>query len=570
MENWNENNEEEKLEELNIEKQPQSKQIKITTKKIIKKTNYVYKRFENSSLNMNHNQLNIEGKQKMLCCNYTSDNSKININFDETKEDNRKMEQNELIESKVNEIYINSNNYKKKEIKITTKTSVTKTKFIHKKFKNNYISHENEIYIKRKKRKNNKLEIPLKENEIEKSPKEFTEQGIQKEDNIEKAEKTTDTIDLERKEIKITTKKVIKRTNILKSKFSNNSICENVQIIINKTIKEKDNDIINKTNDFKINKTKKNEENIINKVSQIQLQNNNYNIIEQNIDEKIKVNDTKLHSKKNKINDEDEKFESKIKTPNKNKKLKTVVVYIDDKYDLKNCFNKWNASTVNMELKNNLKNKILKTNLDLNSLESNKKSNETSNFDTINIEDKKKVNIKTNANNNGEKQGKKKRIKIKYVKNSKDNSLNSSKSSENKINNEEMNSSNEINENKTINYRNTNEIEDEIKEMKSLDPKSTRKPFILRINKVEVKKKVLKSNSKNGQKNENVDNKNKIMKLYNLMMVGYFFQKWKQNNANDNLSLKKFEIRFISKSLIMNKRINKFKTLLIKYIFKNK
>ena len=570
MENWNENNEEEKLEELNIEKQPQSKQIKITTKKIIKKTNYVYKRFENSSLNMNHNQLNIEGKQKMLYCNYTSDNSKININFDETKEDNRKMEQNELIESKVNEIYINSNNYKKKEIKITTKTSVTKTKFIHKKFKNNYISHENEIYIKRKKPKINKLEIPLKENEIEKSPKEFTEQGIQKEDNIEKAEKTTDTIDLERKEIKITTKKVIKRTNILKSKFSNNSICENVQIIINKTIKEKDNDIINKTNDFKINKTKKNEENIINKVSQIQLRNNNYNIIEQNIDEKIKVNDTKLHSKKNKINDEDEKFESKIKTPNKNKKLKTVVVYIDDKYDLKNCFNKWNASTVNMELKNNLKNKILKTNLDLNSLESNKKSNETSNFDTINIEDKKKVNIKTNANNNGEKQGKKKRIKIKYVKNSKDNSLNSSKSSENKINNEEMNSSNELNENKTINYRNTNEIEDEIKEMKSLDPKSTRKPFILRINKVEVKKKVLKSNSKNGQKNENVDNKNKIMKLYNLMMVGYFFQKWKQNNANNNLSLKKFEIRFISKSLIMNKRINKFKTLLIKYIFKNK
>ena len=56
-----------------------------------------------------------------------------------------------------------------------------------------------------------------------------------------------------------------------------------------------------------------------------------------------------------------------------------------------------------------------------------------------------------------------------------------------------MNSINEINENKTINYRNTNETEDEIKEMKSLDPKSTRKPFILRISKVEVKKKVLKS-----------------------------------------------------------------------------
>ena len=568
-ENWKENNEEEKLEELSIEKQPQPKQIKITTKKIIKKTNYVYKRFENSNLNINHNQLNIEGKQKMLCCNYTSENSKININIDETKEDKRKKEQNELIESKVNEIYINSNNYKKKEIKITTKTLVTKTKFIHKKFKNNYISHENEINIKRQKPKNNKLElsIPLKENEIEKSPKEFVEQGIQKE------EKTTDTLDLERKEIKITTKKIIKRTNIIKHKFNNNSICENVQIIINKTKKEKDNDVINKINNFKINKNKKNEENIINKVSQIQLHNNNYNINEENIDGKIKVNDAKLHSKKNKINEEEEKLESKVKTPNKNKKLKTVVVYIDDKYDLKNCFNKWNALTVNMELKNNLKNEKQKTNSDLNSLESNKKTNETTIFETINIEDKKKANIKSNTNNNGEKQGKKKRIKIKYVKNSKDNSLNSlnsSKSSENKINNEEMNSINEINENKTINYRNTNETEDEIKEMKSLDPKSTRKPFILRINKVEVKKKVLKSNSKNGQKNENVDDKNKIMKLYNLMMVGYFFQKWKQNNANDNISMKKFEIRFISKSLIMNMRINKFKTLLIKYIFKNK
>ena len=568
-ENWKENNEEEKLEELSIEKQPQPKQIKITTKKIIKKTNYVYKRFENSNLNINHNQLNIEGKQKMLCCNYTSENSKININIDETKEDKRKKEQNELIESKVNEIYINSNNYKKKEIKITTKTFVTKTKFIHKKFKNNYISHENEINIKRQKPKNNKLElsIPLKENEIEKSPKEFVEQGIQKE------EKTTDTLDLERKEIKITTKKIIKRTNIIKHKFNNNSICENVQIIINKTKKEKDNDVINKINNFKINKNKKNEENIINKVSQIQLHNNNYNINEENIDGKIKVNDAKLHSKKNKINEEEEKLESKVKTLNKNKKLKTVVVYIDDKYDLKNCFNKWNALTVNMELKNNLKNEKQKTNSDLNSLESNKKTNETTIFETINIEDKKKANIKSNTNNNGEKQGKKKRIKIKYVKNSKDNSLNSlnsSKSSENKINNEEMNSINEINENKTINYRNTNETEDEIKEMKSLDPKSTRKPFILRINKVEVKKKVLKSNSKNGQKNENVDDKNKIMKLYNLMMVGYFFQKWKQNNANDNISMKKFEIRFISKSLIMNMRINKFKTLLIKYIFKNK
>jgi len=59
LENWNECNEEEKLEELNIEKQPQQRPIKITTKKILKKTNYIFKKFENKNLNIIHNDLNI-------------------------------------------------------------------------------------------------------------------------------------------------------------------------------------------------------------------------------------------------------------------------------------------------------------------------------------------------------------------------------------------------------------------------------------------------------------------------------------------------------------------------------
>ena len=529
LENWNECNEEEKLEELNIEKQPQQKPIKITTKKILKKTNYIFKKFENKNLNIIHNDLNIEGKHKKLDSEFTSENSQINININKAYESKRNLDENDLCVSQANEIFINSNNYKKKEIKITTKMSLTRTKFIHKKFKNNYISNENQIYIKRQKAKNdnNKNIIPLEQNEsdkLQKPLKEFVEQGIQKEENIEKEEKTTDTLDLEKKEIKITTKKVVKKTNII-HRFGNNLICENSQLIINKAPKENEED----------NKTQS---------------------------EKNQLTDGKLHSKIN-------------KKSNKNKQLKTVVLYIDKKYDLQNCFKKWNTSTINVPLKNDLKNKNQpKSNLILDNSETisdNKKTTETSNYDTINIEDKKTENKKNKSNNNETEEGKKKRIKIKYVKNNKDNSLNISKSSENKISiNDESNISNDSNENKTINYTNIEEIKEENKEMKSLEPKSTKKPFILRIKKVEIKKKILKSNSSSPKKETSYLKDNNKMNLFNSMIIKYFFEKWRKNMNNENNTLKKLVGKFIIRSLVMNKKLFKFKTLLIKYAFKNK
>ena len=286
LENWNKCNEEEKLNELNIEKQPQQRPIKITTKKILKKTNYIYKKFENKNLNVIHNELNIEGKHKILNTEFTSENSKINININKTYEPKRNLDENDLCVSQANEIFINSDNYKKKEIKITTKTSLTRTKFIHKKFRNIYISNENQIFIKRQKNKNEKKIVPLEQdesNKLQKPLKEFVEQGIQKEERIEKEEKTTDTLDLEKKEIKITTKKVVKKTNLL-HRYNNNLICENSQLIINKVPKENE-------------------------------------------------GDNKLHSK----ND---------KQPNNNMQLKTLVLYIDQKCDLINCFKKWNTSTI--------------------------------------------------------------------------------------------------------------------------------------------------------------------------------------------------------------------------------
>ena len=454
--------------------------------------------------------------------------------------------------------------------------SVTKTKFIHKKFKNNYISHENQINIKRQKPKYNKFESTIiqNQNELDKLINQAKELPVQ---DIKKEEKTTDTMDLERKEIKITTKKVVKKTNILKPKFSKNSIFENIQIIINKSKKEKENNIINKINQLKII-NKRNRENIINKVSEIHLYNKTSEILE----EKNQIIDVKLHSKKNKIEDK-EKSGIKQNKLNKNKKLKTVVVHIDKKFDLKNCFDKWNQTTINIELKNALKNKIIdkkqlksdlkidnfETNIEGKIAEDNKTTDDFTNFETINQDEKKNSTMNTKSSNNEKKGGKKKRIKIKYIKknNIKDISINSSKSGENKFSmSEEMNSSEGSNGHKIIRYRN---VDEESIDMKSLDPKSTKKPFILRINKVEVKKKILKSNSKNVQKEENDSIKNKCISLYSALIVRHFFQKWKQNEKNDSNLMQKLMRRYIIKSILMNKKLKKLKIHLIKYIFKS-
>ena len=590
--NWKNLNKEEKSEEFNIEKQPYSRQIRITTKKILKKTNYIYKKFNNENLNIIHNQLNIEGKQKIPFSELSNKNSKINIIIDETNKISRIIYKDGLKSEKVNQIFINSDKNKKKEIKITTKLSVTKTKFIHKRFKNNYISYENQINIKRQKPKQNGLDFS-KENENVKSSEQLIMQNIQKKEKIQKEEKTTDTTDLERKKITITTKKIIKKTNILKTKFKNNLICENEPLFIDKVQKEKENDINNKIINFKIFIRKRNQENIINKVSQIQLchdknEYNKYHIFGEIKDEKNQLNDTKLHSMKNKINI-DEKSVIKPKENNKNKKLKTVVVCIDKKYDLKNCFNKWNLSTINNELKNDLKKEILtklnnrqlNNNISLENKENDKEKDEENkineditNYETINNEDIKNTNMNIKSSNNNKRIGKKKKIKIKYIKKNTDNSINSSKSSENKLSlSEDLSSSNDIKENKTIKYEKIkeNDNDGEPKEMKSLDPKSTRRPFILRINKLEVKKKILKSNSKTIRKEENEDKKNnKIQCQYYSLIIKLFFQQWKQKELNISDRLPKSLRIHLIRCITMSKKINRFKTHLIKYIFKNK
>ena len=267
----------------------------------------------------------------------------------------------------------------------------------------------------------------------------------------------------------------------------------------------------------------------------------------------IELFPNKMENNYNITNEDSDEKDQLSEVNSKDKKLKTVVVYLDKKFDLKNCFDKWNY--VNIKSKNKI-------------------TEDLTDFETINLEDKISSNMNTKSSNNEDKKGKKKRIKIKYVKNKindNNNSSDSSKSGENKISlSEEMDLSNDMNENKSNKYQNINEIDEENKEMKSLEPKSTKKPFILRINKVEVKKKILKSNSKIVKIEEKEDKINKSMNLYIPMIATFFFQKWKQNEKIDIDYIQKIKRKFIVKSLVMNRKLNKFKISLIKYVFKNK
>ena len=103
-------------------------------------------------------------------------------------------------------------------------------------------------------------------------------------------------------------------------------------------------------------------------------------------------------------------------------------------------------------------------------------------------------------------------------------------------------------------------------QMKSLESKSTKKPFILRINKVEVKKKIL--SPKVIKTDENEELKNKELSRYNSLIVRHFFQIWQQNKLNNGNEMHKLFARYIIYSLVMKLKINKFKIYLIKYTFK--
>ena len=321
---------------------------------------------------------------------------------------------------------------------------------------------------------------------INKIPKEICEQGIQiEEKKPEKKEKTTDTFDLEKREIKITSRKILKKTNVLRHEFKNNSICPDTKININKPsdlLKERNN-IINKIKYFTINKQekeneikdeskkdnknvlemKKNEDiiikrqnikninnNIIDKITNIQLSNDQLQkpkeeITEGTFGDTYQLSNVKLHNKpikkiadknksasydiltkdnvdtnENEKSDEEQKKIYKknkemniklIKGPNKKKNFENLIIKLDNKSDVTNCFNQWNNISPNdteknksLNIKQVMKDKD-KKNINLNNIDTNERNTDTTNkeksnedynsiqmasnnFDTINVEDK--------------------------------------------------------------------------------------------------------------------------------------------------------------------------------------
>ena len=140
MENWNDSNVKQNSEELNIEN-TKKKEIRITTRKIMKKTNNIYRKFGN--LDIVKNELDIKGEKiRVKCEDFITENIRVNINktYEPKKMENLEMEKNK-------EIFINANDYKKKEIKIRTKKTISKTNYVYKRFTNNTISNQNSFII---------------------------------------------------------------------------------------------------------------------------------------------------------------------------------------------------------------------------------------------------------------------------------------------------------------------------------------------------------------------------------------------------------------------------------------
>ena len=122
------------------------------------------------------------------------------------------------------------------------------------------------------------------------------------------------------------------------------------------------------------------------------------------------------------------------------------------------------------------------------------------------------------------------------------------------------------------------ENEDDKEDIKSINQKSTKKPFILKIHRVSIKKKIIEFPKpqiiKKGSKD--LDEKliflrDKIIKINRILLINHFFNKWKGEITTGNNIVLGINIlqnivrRYIIRYLIMHIKILKFKTFLIKY-----
>ena len=281
IEDWKNIISEEKSEILKIDSQPKKREIKITTRKTTRKTNNIYRKFD--KLNISQNILNIEGKQRMKSSEYSTDNSQINININKSYESKK---QTELTKEKNKEIFINANDYKKKEIKITTKKRVAKVNYVFKRFNNNTISSQSQINING---------IKSQEKKATSFPNEMLEK-IQIEENKFTIDKTED----KSKELEIK-ENIIKENEEIKNKLENE---KNELIKQNEELKDK--------LQTKNNELKKEKEELKNKY-----ENENNKLHKEN--EKLK---DKLQNEKNLLIKENEELKNKFENQNNELKKK--------------------------------------------------------------------------------------------------------------------------------------------------------------------------------------------------------------------------------------------------------
>ena len=715
MNNWKETISEEKSENINIEIE-KKREIKLTTRKILKKTNHIYKRFGNN-LEISKNQLDIEGKQKMKSSDFSSENIHINIDKSYAPKKNEKLE----IE-KDKELFINANEYKKREIQIRTKKKIAKTNYIYKRFNNNLIANESKINIEGKESKptiissfgNEKLEkvgIPQnqftinsiednkkeqeikdkmqkeiesqiniklqnekeeikeklqkenidlkKENEelknkietekgkekeiivqkqnmfenilpiameefefeamknnakeerenkfndedyslthneltfekIIKEPKQISEQGIQIEEiKPLKEEKITDTFDLEKKEIKINYKKILKKTNVLKHKFNSNSICSDTKLNINNLNRERYN-IINKVKCFTIEKQEK--ENETEKEKEIKKEVEEEREIEKKI-EKI-IEEEKKNEKENKIGEEKKiekkEIEEEIKIEDKPTKKErnryqirrsVDIAYkkrkrignnqVNQLYDDKVRHSQENITEQTYGDNNQLSQDKLQS---MNNLTDKNQPESASHGHVITIITKEKENSeedkqlykKRKGMNTKSIRGSYKRRKFANLVIKLDNKF-ELKNYFNKWNN--MTQINDLEKSKSINIK---QIMKDNKNKKSNAYNNER--FTDNTNSDTIQRKTNEDiRPSNTSQNETISNiKNKLMSQYKTLIIRHFFLKWnkdiKSKNANNEYKgisiIENILRRYIVRYLVMHGKILKFKKLLIKY-----
>ena len=295
IENWKKSITEQKSEEINIEKQPKMREIKITTKKILKTTNNKYRNFNKRELKISTNDLYIYAQPENKIKNYSIETSKITLDIPKSYPQKSENLDQTIIE-KNKELVINPEENFKKEIKITTKRKILKTNYVYKRFTSNFITKENQLELKGK-----KLKI------FAFNPKKLEKNDIS--ENNFTIEKTIDHKKEEELELK------------LKEKFD-----KELEEIKEKMQKESDDKLkedIKKISDEMENKMKKENEEIKDKL--IKKNDELINKIQKESDEQLqeKIN-KEIENLKIKLKDEEEILKEKYNEENKELKNRLI------------------------------------------------------------------------------------------------------------------------------------------------------------------------------------------------------------------------------------------------------